>query len=423
MFDLGDLMGSFTRHPEALRKQLPLLTVLLGLYAAQSLVFSVLQYSAPIVMRDAGFSLGQIGFMAVFALPWALKILWAPLVDQYGHTKHWILACQLVLIALFFAASFLDTATHPFLIIGLLLVLITAAATQDIATDAMGVHATHVGNRQIASGSSTVGGYFGFLVGGGVWLYVFATLGWQPAMIILALIVAALTIPTFLLPAGRAATAAESGENAKLKLLAAFRSPLILKGFMLLLVWHGGVRLSMGLTGTMLFDAGLGMEQIAAMRGVGGMLVGLIAALGTIELIRRSTLRLATCVAAAAVSSTCFAHAAWAFSSSDNLSLLISIHLSLLGAIGTSFVVIYAILMDLCAPKQVATDFSVLQAFDVVVLVLSSISGGLLAQHFGYGLSFTLSALLVVAGLPIALRLLRKTETQMEKKSHETATL
>ena len=374
-------------------------------------------------MREAGFSLGQIGFMAVFALPWALKIFWAPLVDRYGQVKYWILACQLVLITVFFASSFLDTATSPILIVGLLVVLITAAATQDIATDAMGVHATHFGNRQIASGSSAVGGYFGFLIGGGIWLYVFTTQGWQPAMIVLAVVVAILTIPTFLLPAGRAATAAESGENAKLKLLKAFRSPLVLNGFMLLLVWNGGVRLSMGLTGTMLFDAGLGMEQIAWIRGVGGMLVGMIAALGTIDLIRRTSLRLATFLAAFAVCLTCFAHAAYAFAGIENMTLLIAIHLLLLGAIGISFVVIYAILMDLCAPEQVATDFSVLQAFDVVGLVVSGILGGLMAQHFGYGFAFILTTLLVFAGLPIALRLLSNTENQTENNLNKTATL
>ena len=37
------------------------------------------------LLRKQGFSLGEIGLSSLLALPWALKFLWAPLVDRYGR--------------------------------------------------------------------------------------------------------------------------------------------------------------------------------------------------------------------------------------------------------------------------------------------------------------------------------------------------
>nr|WP_274857571.1 MFS transporter [Sinorhizobium meliloti] len=135
------------------------LGLLSGLYAAQSATGSMVQTALPVALRDTGVSLDRIGFLAILIMPWALKFLWAPLVDRFGTQRNWILVCQLALIVFFGVAARLPPETHlPSLSI-VLLAMAFVAATQDVATDSLAVHATTQETRGKASGASTGGGY------------------------------------------------------------------------------------------------------------------------------------------------------------------------------------------------------------------------------------------------------------------------
>ncbi len=41
----------------------------------------------PVLMREQGLSLKAISATSFLFLPWALKFLWAPLVDHYGRRR------------------------------------------------------------------------------------------------------------------------------------------------------------------------------------------------------------------------------------------------------------------------------------------------------------------------------------------------
>ena len=74
---------------------------LLGsLYFSQGLPFGFFMQALPVLLRKQGFSLSQIGLSSLLAMPWALKFLWAPLVDRrslarVGRRKSWIVPLQL----------------------------------------------------------------------------------------------------------------------------------------------------------------------------------------------------------------------------------------------------------------------------------------------------------------------------------------
>ena len=76
---------------------------------------------------------------SLLALPWALKFLWAPLVDRWGSRQHWITAALAVLGATTLAIVPQDASSPSWLMWGLLLLFTTASATQDIAVDAYAV--------------------------------------------------------------------------------------------------------------------------------------------------------------------------------------------------------------------------------------------------------------------------------------------
>lgn len=80
--------------------------VLLGaLYFSQGLPFGFFTQGLPVILRHKGYTLGAIGLSGLLAAPWALKWLWAPLVDRahsprFGRRKSWIVPLQLLTVAL-----------------------------------------------------------------------------------------------------------------------------------------------------------------------------------------------------------------------------------------------------------------------------------------------------------------------------------
>lgn len=63
------------------------LGLLTSLYLSQGLPFGFFTQTLPVLLRKQGMSLPDIGLANPLALPWALKFLWAPLMDRYGSER------------------------------------------------------------------------------------------------------------------------------------------------------------------------------------------------------------------------------------------------------------------------------------------------------------------------------------------------
>ncbi len=136
---------------------------LLGsLYLSQGLPFGFFTGALPVLMRKQGYSLESIGLATMLALPWALKFLWAPLVDRHGWAKvglrrSWILPLQAIMvIALLIISMLSDKAAMPVLL-GCVFVINLLAATQDIATDGLAVDILSAKERGLANGVQVAG--------------------------------------------------------------------------------------------------------------------------------------------------------------------------------------------------------------------------------------------------------------------------
>ncbi|HEY0253182.1 MAG TPA: hypothetical protein VGC41_16725, partial [Kofleriaceae bacterium] len=75
-------------------------TLLGTLYFAQGLPFGFFSLALPVLLREQGVSLAKIGLVMLLNAPWALKFVWAPIVDRrylprIGRRRTWILAMQL----------------------------------------------------------------------------------------------------------------------------------------------------------------------------------------------------------------------------------------------------------------------------------------------------------------------------------------
>lgn len=170
--------------------------VLLGsLWFTQMVPMGFLLTGVPTILRQQGRSLEEIGLVGLVALPWALKFLWAPVVDIYGsrrfgHYRSWIVLLQsLLVLALCLTAQFeLKTSYHTLLALFTLICLISA--TQDIATDALAVNLLAVEERGWANGMQMAANFLGSIVGGGLMLVLYSRWGWRWSLLLVALLVA-----------------------------------------------------------------------------------------------------------------------------------------------------------------------------------------------------------------------------------------
>lgn len=124
------------------------------LYFTQGLPNAVVDLVAPVAMKDLGFANGAITFIAAWSyLPWALKALWSPLVDNAGRKRGWIVGTQTagaLLLAAFAAAIFFGVPAAA--LVAVLFATAVFSATHDIAADGFYMLALDSGRQAFFSG-------------------------------------------------------------------------------------------------------------------------------------------------------------------------------------------------------------------------------------------------------------------------------
>ncbi len=107
------------------------------LYFIEGLPFSLVNTVSVVFFKSLQISNSQIGlFTSLFYIPWAIKFLWAPLIDFTGQRKKWLIVIQVLLAIFSFALSLCTLYSQSFITLSILFVLIAfTSATYDVACD------------------------------------------------------------------------------------------------------------------------------------------------------------------------------------------------------------------------------------------------------------------------------------------------
>ena len=139
-------------------------------------------------LKDEGLSRSAIGLFGYVFAVFAINFLWAPLVDtiripflaaRIGQRKAWILTMQVVIFAASVAMYFLSAQTSLAYVAVTALVIATAAATQDVAIDALRIELVGKSEQAlvvVGAAMATAGWYTGYNAGGALALYGVAEL-------------------------------------------------------------------------------------------------------------------------------------------------------------------------------------------------------------------------------------------------------
>lgn len=382
--------------------------LLFSLCLAEYLPISLLYTTIPVLMRKAGASLDDIGALSFAFFPWALKFLWAPVVDRWGSERRgryrsWLLVLVPVVAALVVGLAFLDL---PYMLIharsigvGLLVGLTVLCATIDTAAHGLGVVMLAANERGFGNGVQTAGQMVGNLLGGGVAVVCIGWAGWRTACLGLAALYA------FPLMATALAREPRLTRDARPRALRDFFVVLRRPGAGRWFAWLAAFGMAYGLWGVpyqaALVDAGLDMTEIGVVQGIVMSVTGLVGGMGAGLFMKRASRRRALYLSgiglmggfAMSLATFTVLHAArWA------LYLGLALTYLTLAAVVT---VLYAMMMDRSKDGTASSDFtsqySALQVSGFVSWGLGAAIANRLGTPAVFAISIALTLVLLLA--------------------------
>jgi PAT family beta-lactamase induction signal transducer AmpG len=391
-------------RPQATFMSTPAKLGLLGaLYFSQGLPFGFFTQALPVMLRESGFSLGAIGLTQMLAMPWGLKFLWAPAVDRYsfpgvGPRKSWIVPLQLGAVFMLGLLALADTESRMGLLLAAVFVVNLLSATQDIATDGLAIDMLAPSERGFANGVQVAGYRVGMIVGGGVLLILFGSLGNSSTFAAMAALIALASIPVMVTEEPRVRASVASSEGAA-RPPHFFRRKGALGILLLVTVYKVGDAFATGMLRPFLVDAGLGMTDIGWLLGTVGFVAGMLGALAGGVLVNRLGRKPSLLLFSGLQAVTVLGYAALSLMDSMPSLFLYTVCGLEHFAGGMATAALFTCMMDWSRPEYAATDYTVQASAVVFGSGLASLLSGFSAEAIGYFAHFVSAALLALVSL------------------------
>jgi len=361
-------------------------------------------------MKEEGVDLTVIGMMALVGLPYALKFLWAPVLDRFtppflGRRRGWLLIAQLALIFSISGLGFTDPGKSPWMVAFIAFLVTFFSASQDIVVDAY--RREDLPDEELGLGSSLyVNGYrFGMLLASGGGLIMADQMPFSLVYQVMAACMLPGVLTTLFAPEP------EIHDRPPKTIKEAVFEPLIdyfsrrgalwILGFILL--YKIGDTMASAMTTPFYLDIGFSKTQIGAVvklfgfwATVGGSLVGGVIML-RIEIIRS----LWIFGFLQALSTAGFAALARIGDSLPALSAVIAFENFSSGMGTTAFV---AFMASITNKRFTATQYALLSSLMGAPRVIASAPTGFLAKNIGWEAFFILCTLIAVPGLLLILK-------------------
>jgi MFS family permease len=390
------------------------------LYLSEGAPIGFLWWALPTRFREAGVGLEEItAATALLAVPWTLKFLWAPLLDtlrgpRWGY-RSWLLLAQALMVLALAPLAWLDLATQFDVVVALCLAHAFAAATQDVAIDALAVASSDPDERGSLTGWMQVGMLTGRSAFGGGVLWAGAALGQGlvvSGLCLLLVVVGGVVRACDLREPQPPDAGHDQGARRALGVLLAFLRSLraavlrwrMLAGLGFALLAGCGFEGTAGVVGPFLIDRGyesgsvgafLALPAVGLMAG-GALLGGYLAD----RFGKRRLVALAMVVLAATVIGVGWVPVAQPGASFRTAGLLLA---PFYAAVGVFTAASYALFMDHTEPAVAATQFTAFMALTNACESWSVLSVGRLAPAWGYSSAFLAMALLSLVALPLLL--------------------
>jgi len=350
--------------------------------------------TVPIYFRTHGVGLVEIGQLNKLSLPWSIKWLWAPLVDRHGTRRQWIAGCLAGLAALTFALGTLQPGKLGTGLWIILVLIVLLSATQDVAIDAYTIQSTTTRELGVANSVRITLYRVAMLTAGGLLVWLAGRIGWSESFSVGSVVLAALALCAFLVPAvdraaGRAASLGEP-------LRELFSRPGIATVIVFALIFKLDIAALEPMMRPFWVDRGLSLAEIGAVVASGRLIATIAgAAAGGVFTTRYGIFTGLWVLGLIQAFSALVYWATATRASSNSLVVLAAYFESFAAGLGTSAYL--AFLMSICEKRYAATQFAVLSALLAVTRYITGEYSGGLAERLGYANYFLVTFFL---GLP-----------------------
>lgn len=384
---------------------------LIFLYLVQGLPHGFFGQAMPVLMRELGLDLTVIGLLSLLALPWALKFIWAPLLDKVSlfrdeFRRSWIIlmnycaAALLVILALTPVDYWVQQGMVTFAL--LIFCLNLFISTQDIATDALAVENLSNSERGIGNGVQVAGYRIGMVLAGGVLVSFFGVFGWQGALLLLAAMMVLGTLPLW---SFKPRAHVVDNQPVWPLWLAFFKEPGAWLWLLMIFLFKFGDAFGTQMIRPMLFDQGISLEQMGLILGSVGFAAGLFGALAGGWLVTK--LGRQTALSAFLLLETFALLSYLGINGQDMFHIYLAVVLEHIAG-GMATAALFTVMMDRCREQSAAADYALQSCVVVIAGLVAGALSGFSAKALGYDGHFMLAALLCIVALAVVWRAIQQ---------------
>ncbi len=352
--------------------------------------------------------LQTIGFLSLIGQAYVFKFLWSPFMDRYpipwpsGRRRGWLLATQLLLIALLCSMAMLQPTHHLFLLCLIAVMVAVCSASQDIVFDAWKADNLDANQRGKGAAFSILGYRIAMLISGGLALWLASHyLGFQGTYGLMALLMLTGIIGTALAQESPVIEPAPfSLHQAIVAPLQAFfqRDNAWLMISLIICYKLGDAFASALMSPFLLIQLKFQVDDLALINKTLGLLATILGTLTGGLLMQKVSLYRALLWFGLLQAGSNLAYWILAITPPHLWRLACAIFIeNLCAGMGTAAFV--ALLMTLCQKRYSATQFALLSALSAVARVYIGPLAGFVAINRGWPEYFALSVLLGLPGL------------------------
>ncbi len=364
-------------------------------------------------MTVEGVDLSVIGLFSLVALPYSLKVFWAPLVDRYvppflGRRRGWLIVTQIALLIAIAAMALHDPRRGLQLLAFNAILIAVFSATQDIVFDAYKVD---VSDTEAETGLAAAVGVFGYrialLVTGALAFVLADHMAWRTVYLLMALFMVVGIVTTLWAPEPRAPAAAplSLADAVKLPFMDFFKRSGFGRALLMLafvIFFRYGDALAQNMVTPFLLQSGYTATDIGTVQGGLGLAATIVGVLMGGAVVMRLGIGWSLLVLGIIQALSNFVYYGLALVP-DRYPLMVGAIIveNISGGLGTAAFV--AFLMSLCSHAFSATQYALLSSLNAISRdVLVAPAGGL-AEVTGWPTFFLITLAAAVPGMILLL--------------------
>lgn len=354
--------------------------------------------------------LSTIGLFSLVGLPYAVKVLWAPLMDRFtppwlGRRRGWIISTQLLLVISIFSLGYSSPASMPAVVAFLALLTAFLSASQDIAIDAY--RADVLREKELGPGAATtvVGYRVAMLVSGALALIMSDHIPWRSVYWIIGGIMLGSTIFNLIAPEPEVSVVAPRSLKDAVwgPLSAYFKRSGAIEMLVFIMVYKLGDAIAGAMTTPFLLDIGFTRTDVGTVNKAFGLVSTIVGTLAGGAVVARIGINRSLWVFGVlqAVSNLSFTLVAVVGLNYPAMIAAIGIENITSGMGNAAFI---AFMMSLCDKRFTATQYALLTSFMAVTRILAGVPTGPMVYALGWAGFFAVSVLGAIPGIALLAR-------------------